>query len=118
MKKIIATKEETFEVIRSNNMIALSKYPGWYINKDCLALHITKTGYRLFDWKQGTYNVHINGKTLRLSTLIATLFVEKPEDWDARTWDCYHIGDSKNNTADNLKWISRSENMRMRKKGE
>ena len=124
MKKTYATEAEILEVINENNMIPIEKFPGWYINEECVSLHVQKNGYRLFDWKEERYtghqngrgyqNVHMNGKTVRLNSLMGMLFVDRPKDWDPRTWDCHHIdGNRLNNVASNLKWISRSEHMRL-----
>lgn len=50
-----------------------------------------------------------NGKKVRLHRLVATLFVENSAE---RTEVNHKDGDKSNNSADNLEWVSRTENMR------
>ena len=125
---IKADKKTIEKVIRDHHMIPTG-YEGWYINKDCLALHVFKTGYRLYDYTDDKYtkdqngkgyqNVHMCGKTIRLNTLMSMLFVHRPNGWDARTWDSHHKdGNKLNNRADNLMWMTRSEHMRLHHLGK
>lgn len=126
---MIRADEKTIEKVIKNNHMIPTGYENWYINKDCVALHQFKNGYKIYDYTDEKYTKRQNGKgyqiicmnhhTIRLNTLMSMLFVHKPANWDARTWDSHHIDLNRlNNKADNLMWMTRSEHMRLHHLGK
>lgn len=130
------TKNQLYDILKGADLIKGitginedNRKVSHYINPETLTLYRVKVNPQnndLYDLGETKYEDLVKksknnsgyllctvGKTRTFHSIVANTFVKKPDDFDEKEYHIDHIdGNKMNNYPSNLRWVTRSENMR------